>query len=94
MADTVSTSIILGIGVEYTDTETQKAKTTYLKIPNPKNNLTEQEIKDAAKLLVIGDENNTYEPLLLTSQGERFSETAILTAYREEQEIIELDIGQ
>ena len=88
MADTVSTSNILGVGLEYMDTETLKAKTTYLKIPNPKANLTETQIKNAVSNLISGE-----NPILLTTQGEPFdSATAITTAYTESQEVIEIDI--
>ena len=88
MSDKVTTSDILGVGLEYMDTETLKAKTTYLKIPNPKDNLTESQIKTAVTNLISGE-----NPILLTTQGETFdSATAITTAYRETQEIIEIDI--
>lgn len=91
MADKITTENILAIGFEYTDSETAKAKTVYLKVPNPKNNLTEQEIKDTARGLIS---DNSTHPILLTPQGEPFdSATAIATAYTEITTKRELDIG-
>lgn len=89
MADSTTSTFILGVGLEYEDTETAKTKTTYLKIPNPKDDLTEQQIKTAVHTLIDGE-----NPVLLDSYGNAFnSNTAIATAYTETQEVIDIEIN-
>lgn len=89
MADKVTTSKTLGVGLEYISTETQKAKTVYLKLENPKTNVTETTIKTAVQNLISGD-----DPIFLTPEEEEFnSATAVSTAYVEEVRTTEFDIG-
>lgn len=88
MADTITTTNILGVGLEYVDDETQRTRTTYLKLPNPKSDLTEQQIKAGVLTLIDGT-----EPILKDINGNAFNtETAIATSYFEDQEIIDMDI--
>lgn len=89
MADKITEGTILAIGLEYADVSADKIKTAYVKVPNPKNNLTEQEIKTVAQQLINGD-----GAILRDANGAPFdSETAIVTAYREYTKTIEYDIG-
>lgn len=92
MADTVTTTNTLGIGFEYIDSETQKTKTVYLKVPNPKNGLTESQIKTAAANLITG-----ANPILLPPENKSDipfdTSTGIITAYTETIETTEYDIG-
>ena len=89
MAQTTTTTNTLGVGLEYNDTAAQRIKTAYLKIPNPKNNLTEQEIKTAVLTLINGE-----EPIIKDTFGNAFdTTTAIATAYTEAQEVIDIDTG-
>lgn len=88
MADSITNSNILGIGIDWYDTEEDKAKTAYLKIPNPKNSLTEQEIKSAVGTLLTNRILNDAKGNALETET-----TIISTAYTEEQEVIEIDIG-
>ncbi len=92
LADIVTNSNILGIGLEYTKTEDGSKKTVYLKVPNPRQELTEALIKEKTNLLINGQ--GTANPILLTPDGQKFdSSTAIVTAYTETSEKIEFDIG-
>lgn len=87
MADTVKTTDTLNVGLTYIESDTAKEKTVYLKLPNPKNTLNEQTIKTAVNGLIS-------PAILMTPDGQPFnSATAITTAYREEQETIDLDLG-
>lgn len=90
MADKVTITKTLGIGYEYLDSETQKTKTVYLKVPNPKDNLTESQIKTAALNFINGE-----DPIFLPpNSSEPFdTATAIATAYREEIQTTNYDIG-
>lgn len=87
MADTITSGTILAVGLEYTDINTAKIRTTYLKVPSPKNNLTESQIKAAVSQLITGE-----EPILKDTYGNAFSESAIATAYTESTEEIDIDI--
>jgi len=91
MARTTTTTDTLGIGLEDSEigSGTTRAKTIYLKIPNPKADLTESQIKQAVQTLISGE-----NPILLDTYGEPYnSATAIVAAYTETQEIISLDTG-
>lgn len=92
MADIVTNSNILGVGLEYTKTDDGNKKTIYLKIPNPRQELTEALIKEKINLIINGQ--GTANPILLTPDGQTFdSSTAIVTAYTETSEKIDFDIG-
>lgn len=88
MADKVTTTNTLGVGIDWYDSETAKTKTTYLKLANPKNSLTEQEIRTAVGTLITND-------ILRDAHGESLSSSTsiISTAYVEDQEVIDFDIG-
>lgn len=89
MATTITTTNTLGIGLEYYDPHDDRNKTVYVKVPNPKAELTEQAIKAAAVTLINGE-----NPILLDKWGSPFdSNTAVETAYIENQERIEVDTG-
>lgn len=86
MADKITTNKILGIGFESNNPEGGK-KTTYLKIPNYKQNLTENAIKTAASALISNG-------VILDPYGNEYdSSAAVFTAYTENQTITALDIG-
>lgn len=86
MADKVTTTNTLGVGIEYPDAEKGTIKTAYLKIPNPKIGLTESQIKNAVGNLLTAE-------ILKDIHGNVISTTAIATAYTETQEVVDLDIG-
>lgn len=89
MADKYTETKILGIGIRNKNgyDEDNPAKTQYIKIPNPKDTLTEQQIKTAVQVgltaeLYIDDKGQTYS-----------SDSKIVTAYTEYQSITAVDIG-
>lgn len=87
MADTVSASNNLSVGIEYINSEDGAKKTGYIKIPNPKSNLTEQQIKNQVGAVIT---NN----VLIDEYDEPVTDTSkILTAYTTAQTIRNLDIG-
>lgn len=89
MADKTTNTEILGVGLEYIDTDTSTTKTVYLKVQNPRTSLTEQQIKEQTLKLISGT-----DPILLTPQGQTFdTSTAIATAYTESVERTDYDIG-
>lgn len=89
MADTITTAKTLAVGMEYISTETEKTKTVYLKIPDPKTGLTESTVREYAGKMISG-----ANPILLNPDGEPFdTATAIVTAYTENVQTQELDIG-
>lgn len=85
MADKITENAILGIGVEYTDSEAKK-KTAYVKVPNPRSGVTETQIKTAMQNYLTGnvfvDEN--YDPL---------TGAVVSTAYKETTRRTDYDIG-
>ena len=88
MADTITTSEVLSIGVEY-DKNAAVKKTTTIKIPNYKPNVTEQQIKNIfanQNVLLVPDGSNVWNPVAITSDD-------ILTAATINQTIKNLDIG-
>lgn len=89
MADKVTTTKILGVGLEYTKQDDGTKKTVYLKLPNPTSNLTESLIKEKVSTLITGT-----EPIFKTPDYHDFdSDTAITTAYTEQVQTVEFDIG-
>lgn len=91
MADKITEEKILAIGLEYegVTSEGPKTKTAYVKIPNPKTNLTEQQIKNVAMQLISGE-----GAILRDAEGDDFdTETAIVTAYTESVKKTVIDIG-
>lgn len=91
MADKITEGTILAIGLEYegVSSEGPKTKTAYVKVPNPKSNLTEQQIRTVALQLISGE-----GAILRDAEGDDFdSDTAIVTAYTEYEKKIEYDLG-
>ena len=88
MADKVTEEKILGIGFQWHDAEKDTDKITYMKLSNPMNGLTEQQIKAAAANLLTGE-----DPILLDANGDPLSSTACFTAYVENTRNTEYDIG-
>lgn len=86
MADTQTTTLTLNVGIEYTDPTTEKKKTSYIKIPNYKSGLTESQIRAAINPLITND-------ILRDTYGEPMSTSQVVTAYTEDQEVLEIDIG-
>lgn len=94
MADKITITNILAVGIRYTsDYTTDKKSTIFMKLPNPQSNLTEQQIK------------NVFTPLLTTQEGqggafltaptdENFDSSAsVHTAYTEYQKVVDIDLG-
>lgn len=89
MADKITEGTILAVGLEYESLE-NKIKTTYVKVPNPKNDLTEALIKQIFNEKIIGGPS----PILRDAEGDAFdTDTAVLTAYTEYEKKIEYDLG-
>lgn len=89
MADQITETKILGVGIRNTNgyDSDNPAKIQYIKIPNPKDALTEQQIKTAVQVgltaeLYIDNEGQTYS-----------SDSKIVTAYTEYQTVTAVDIG-
>ena len=85
MADTVKSSNDLSVGLEYTDTD-NKTKTIYLKVPNPRNNITETEIRNAMNTFINAQ-------IVKDPEGQAFSTTSVSTAYTVNEQKISLDVG-
>lgn len=89
MADRIETSSTLSIGIKNTNgyDEENPAKIQYIKVPNPKVDLTEEQIKTAAQ---TGITNRIY----IDDKGVVYaSDSKIVTAYTEYQTITVVDIG-
>lgn len=87
MADTVKTTKIIALGYSYNDATTNgKDKIVYLKLPNPRANLNETTVRNAGQKLL---DNKIF----LTPTGNEFKADALITAYTEEVETTEFDIG-
>lgn len=75
MADTIKSTHELDVGLDYYDALSGKEKTAYIKIPNPKANLTESTIRTQMTTFInagiIRDPND--EPLSSTSIGTAFT---------------------
>lgn len=89
MADRETLSKTLAVGIKNTNgyTEDNPAKVQYIKIPNPKDVLTEQQIKTAVQTgltaeLYIDDKGVVYA-----------SDSKIVTAYTDYQTVLAVDIG-
>jgi len=83
--DTITSSEVLSIGIEY-DKNAAVKKTTTIKIPNYKLGVTEQQIKNVfanQNVLFVPDDSN---PVAITSDD-------ILTAATTNQTVHNIDIG-
>ncbi len=89
MADQETITKSLSVAVKNTNnyTEENPAKTQYIKIPNPKDNLTEEQVKNAIQ---TGFNSQLY----IDDKGEVYaSDSKIITAYTEISSVISVDIG-
>lgn len=91
MADTITESKILGIGIKNKNperySEDDPATTQYLKIPNPKDTLTEQQIKNAVQTGLNAEIWRDNKEVTFSSDSK------IVTAYTEYQTVTAVDIG-
>ena len=85
MADTIKSSNDLSVGLEYTDTD-NKTKTIYLKVPNPRSNITESEIRTAMNTFI-------NQQIVKDPEGQAFSTTSVSTAYTVNEQKVSLDVG-
>lgn len=90
MADSITSSSELAIGLDYPhqneETGTTSTRTVYLKIPNPKSNLTEQEIKTAMTTFI-------NQQIIFDPDAQAFSTTSIGTAYTQAETKIDIDLN-
>lgn len=88
MADSISSSSELAVGLDYTKDEegVLKNRTVFLKIPNPKSNLTESQIKTAMNTFI-------NQQIILDPDGKAFSTTSIGTAYTQNETKIDIDLN-
>lgn len=87
MADSIKASSSLSVGIEYTDNGNRKI--AYLSVPDPKDELTENEIKQQ-----VGTAINTGVFLIDDGTSEQtISADQIFTAYTTDQTINDIDIG-
>lgn len=93
MADKITegNSLAIGLTYDYTNPDDQVIKTrnTYIKVPNPRSGLTEQQIRTVAAQLIAEDGG-----IIRNAEGGTYdSSTAIFTAYTEYEKKIEYDLG-
>ena len=86
MADSIESSSYLSNTLEYTDTSTNTTKKIEIKIPNPKANITESQIKTAMNTFI-------NEQVVLDPFGNPFSTTSLTTASTVNEQKIKLDVG-
>lgn len=84
MADSITSNFELSVGLDYINAE-NATKTAYLKVPNPKENLTESEIRTA-----VGSFINAQ--IVKDPEGNAFSTSSIATAFTTSEEKINIDI--
>lgn len=98
MADKITETNILAIGVRYISeyaTEaggTDKKKTIYLKLNNPRQGLTEQAIRTVADPLLTTQEGQEGAFWTDPKGGNFDSSASVFTAYTEYQRIYEYDL--
>lgn len=97
MADKITETNILGIGVRYIsevdpDTSIATYKTIYFKLNNPKSNLTAQEIKTVTEPLLEVQGGNTTPFWTDPRTNEAMSDASIYTAYTEHKQETEFDL--
>lgn len=89
MADKETVTKIVGVGIRNTNgyDEENPAKIQYIKVPNPKDNLTEQQIKSAVQTGLTAQ-------IYLDDKGVVYaSDSKIVTAYTDFQTVLAVDIG-
>lgn len=72
MSDTITSGRTLNVGLDYVDDTTGKTRTIYIKLPNPKDDLTESTIRN---------QMNYFTEVILDPNGNEFSTTSVGTAY-------------
>lgn len=93
MADKIVTTNTLAVGVRYM-TEKGTLKTIYAKIPNPKNNLTEQQIRAATEPLLAQQSGQVGAFWTNPETGTDFdTDATVHTAYTESQSETTLDLS-
>lgn len=88
MADSITSSFELSVGLDYVTGDGKGGigtKTAYLKVPNPKTNLTESAIKTAVGTFI-------NQKIVTDEEGHDFSTTSIATAFTTSEEKINIDI--
>lgn len=88
MADSITSSFELSVGLDYVTGDGKGGigtRTVYLKVPNPKANLTESEIKTAVGTFI-------NQKIVTDEEGHDFSTTSIATAFTTSEEKINIDI--
>lgn len=87
MADSITSSTELAIGLDYIAPSTTGGvtKTIYLKLPNPKAGLTESQIRTQMTTFINSQ-------IILDPEGEPFSTTSIGTAYTLKEDKINIDL--
>lgn len=95
MADKITTTNILAVGIRYTsDYTTDKKSTIFMKLPNPQSDLTEQQIKNVFTPLLTTQEGQGGAFLTNPTTDENFDSSAsVHTAYTEYQRVVEIDLG-
>lgn len=86
MADTITASNEVTVELKYYDTNSESNKTIKVSIPEPKDNLTESQIKTA-----VSSALNTGA--FLDPHGVQISDTQIFTAYTTKETIQSVDVG-
>lgn len=89
MADQLTVTKTLSVTIKNTNgyDEDNPAKSQYIKIPNPKDGLTESQVKTAIQ-------NGLTSQIYLDSEGAVYSsDSKIVTAYTETSSITTVDIG-
>lgn len=86
MADSITASTIIAGGFEYTDAEKGTTKTLYIKLPNPKEDLNAEQVKEAFNSIITNK-------ILRDPYAQELPENSLATAYIEEQEVTDIDIG-
>lgn len=85
MADKITENSILAIGIEYTDNTTGSTKTGYIKVPNPRSTVTENQIKTAMQNYLTGN--------IFVDENADTVNASVATAYKEKTKRTDYDIG-
>ncbi len=96
MANKITETTTLNIGVEYTRVSGDKAgskRNVYFKLTNPKDNLTEEQIKAATENLLTTQSGDTTPFWTDPDTGEALSDAKIFTAYTEYEKKIDIEIA-
>lgn len=96
MADKVTSTNTLAVGIEYDDNTKSTGKATkYVKLPNPKSNLSESQIKTVFEPLIVTRTVDDVPQYFFGSNSTGALDDynpIVKTAYTEAVETIELDL--